>query len=325
MSQGWLEEREEESASAQQEKEGLSGLANFDAIEESDNDKETDQKEDLPGSMEAIAAYLRDVARSNLLTKKEEIALAKRVAKGDMNAREKMIECNLRLVISLAKRYVNSGLPLPDLIEEGNIGLIKAVEKFDHTKGFRFSTYASWWIRQAIQRAIMNDGKVVRLPVHVIEEINQYLASIEDLVQERGRTPEQFEVAQRMNIPEQKVHQIQQLLRQTYSLDAPLPDSQTNDTTLHDVIEDADQLSPAIAVEESDLKEKLLYWLRSLREAERRVILLRFGLTGDEAWTLNQIGQEFGLTRERIRQIELRALKSLRKMMGNKVRASDIL
>jgi len=280
--------------------------------------------ENTPQTMEVISSYLHDISRLSLLTKEAELALAKRIVKGDIDARQEMIESNLRLVVYLAKRYINKGLPLSDLIEEGNIGLMKAVERYDHTKGFRFSTYASWWIRQGIQRAIINLGTVIRRPAHIVEQINQYLSCLEDLVQERGRTPELFEIAEKMGIKEEKVIGYQQLLESPRSLDAVFGD-QDSDITLKDVVEDEVQITPEAAVEALDRKEGLRRWLRSLREIERRVILLRFGLVGDAELTLDQIGQEFGLTRERIRQIELSAMKSLRALVFDKKKKTEML
>jgi len=281
--------------------------------------------EGTPSTVEVISSYLRDISRLSLLTKEAELALAKRVAKGDLDARQEMIESNLRLVVYLAKRYINKGLPLPDLIEEGNLGLMKAVERYDHTKGFRFSTYASWWIRQGIQRAIINFGTVIRRPAHIVEQINQYLSCLEDLVQERGRTPELFEIAEKMGIQEEKVVGFQQLLESPRSLDETLGGHERSDITLKDIVEDAVQSTPEAVAEGIDRKEGLMRWLRSLREVEQRVILLRFGLAGGEALTLDQVGKEFGLTRERIRQIELSAMKSLRAFVFNKKKKAEML
>ncbi len=298
---------------------------NLDASDHPDLDPAADESSDRETSsqsMEAIAAYLKDISRSPLLTAEEEVALAKKIARGDMAARQKMIESNLRLVVNMAKRYLNKGLPFPDLIEEGNLGLIKAVEKFNHKKGFRFSTYASWWIRQSIQRALVNHSKVIRIPVHVVEQINHYLSALEDLVQERGRDPKRSEIARQMRLSEKRVIQIQQLLRKTYSLDDPLPES-TTDATLQDVIEDVGQISPVAALEEKYLKEKLVQWLQSLNETERQVILLRFGLEDEKPKTLEEIGSVLGLTRERIRQVELSAIRSLRVMVRKKKNKED--
>jgi len=292
-------------------------LLNSVDFNQNEEDEEPQEKETSTHEVEAIAAYLKDISHISLLTAQEEVDLAKRIAKDDQAARQKMIESNLRLVVSIAKRYLNKGLPLPDLIEEGNIGLMKAVEKFDFKKGFRFSTYATWWIRQAMQRAIINYGKVIRCPVHVVEGINQYLSCMEDLVQERGRDPDLFEIAQRMKISEKKAEEIQQLLRRTYSLDAPLPGNDDVDATLRDVIVDESQESPVAAAENAFQKEKLDRRLKTLEKAERQVINLRFGFGGGEPCTLEQIGKTMGFSRERIRQIESTALKSLREIIRN--------
>lgn len=284
------------------------------------NNSEEGQEREEPNPFheaEAVAAYLKDISHSNLLTAQEEIALAKKIAKGDNAARNRMIESNLRLVVSIAKRHANKGLPLDDLIEEGNIGLIKAVEKYDYKKGFRFSTYATWWIRQGIQRAIINYSKVIRYPVHVVEGINQYLSCMQDLLQERGRKPDTFEIAQRMKIPQKKVEEIQQLLRSTYSLDAPLPGNEDEDTTLQDVLEDPTQASPPAIAEQAFQKQAIDRRLQNLQKSERQVITLRFGFGGGEPCTLEEIGKEMGFSRERIRQIEMAALKALRGVIRN--------
>ncbi len=285
--------------------------------EESQQDHPEEQQEEQTASHEAdtISAYLKDISRLTLLTAQEEVDLAKKIAKGDESARQSMIEGNLRLVVSIAKRHANRGLPLPDLIEEGNLGLIKAVEKYDHTRGFRFSTYATWWIRQAVQRAVINYGKVIRHPVHVVEEINQYISCMEDLVQERGRHPDNSEIAQGMKISETRVWEIQQLLRQTYSLDAPLPGGEDGDATLQDVIEDKQQVSPVAAGEYVSEQKDIDRRMNTLAHTERQVITLRFGFGGEEPCTLEQIGKEMGFSRERIRQIEATAIKSLRVIM----------
>jgi len=265
---------------------------------------------------DAVKTYLRDIRRSTLLTFKDEVMLAKKIAKGDEAARQRMIESNLRLVVSIGKRYMNRGLPFSDIIEEGNIGLIKAVEKYDHKKGFRFSTYASWWIRQSIERAIINQGKLIRLPVHVVERVNHYLAHLEDLVQELGREPAIGEISKKMKLQEEEVDRIQQLLRKTYSLDSPI--SANKETSLRDVIEDTSQISPMNKAEGVRRREDILEWMTVLKDNERQVIILRFGLEGDEPHTLEEIGKLFGLTRERVRQIESAALRKLRVVIAEK-------
>lgn len=265
---------------------------------------------------DAVKTYLRDIRRSTLLTFKEEIMLAKKIAKGDEPSRQRMIESNLRLVVSIGKRYMNRGLPFSDIIEEGNIGLIKAVEKYNHRKGFRFSTYASWWIRQSIERAIINQGKLIRLPVHVVERVNHYLSHLEDLVQELGREPEIGEISKKMKLPEDEIDHIQQLLRKTYSLDSPI--SSNKETSLRDILEDTSQVSPVNKAEGVRRREDILRWMQTLKDNERQVIILRFGLEGDEPHTLEEIGKIFGLTRERVRQIESTALRKLRSLITEK-------
>jgi RNA polymerase nonessential primary-like sigma factor len=265
---------------------------------------------DEPEGLDAVRRYLKEIRKAALLTFEQEQELGKRVQEGDMKAREQMIEANLRLVISIGKRYMNRGLPFSDIVEEGNIGLIKAVEKFNYARGFRFSTYASWWIRQFIERAIINQGKLIRLPVHVVERLNRYLSEVEQLVHEFGREPRPDEVAQKMKVPESDVVDLKQLIRTTYSLDSPISDR--TDTFLRDVIKDPNGDSPATTAEGVRRREDIMKWVGELQEKERTVILLRFGLDGGEAQTLEEIGRSLSLTRERVRQIEHAALGKLR-------------
>jgi len=236
--------------------------------------------------------------------------LGKRVQAGDEQARQIMIESNLRLVISIGKRYINRGFPFSDIVEEGNLGLIKAVEKFNYKRGFRFSTYASWWIRQYIERAIINQGKLVRLPVHVVERLNRYLGKVEQLVQELGREPLALEVAKKMKTDEEEILDLKQLVRTTCSLDSPINDRM--DTFLRDVIEDPMCVSPDETADGVRRRTELMSWVKELPEKEQTVIVSRFGLDGDESKTLEEIGREMGLTRERVRQIETTALVRLR-------------
>jgi RNA polymerase primary sigma factor/RNA polymerase nonessential primary-like sigma factor len=269
-------------------------------------EKESNRSEGL----DTLKSYLREVRRSTLLTFKQEQQLGKRVMAGDEQARQQMIESNLRLVISIGKRYMNRGFPFSDIVEEGNLGLIKAVEKFNYKRGFRFSTYASWWIRQYIERAIINQGKLVRLPVHVVERLNRYLGRVEQLVQELGREPMALEVAAKMKTTEEEVLDLRQLVRTTCSLDSPLNDR--TDTFLRDVIEDPMCPSPDVAADGVRRRKELMAWVKELPEKEQTVIVSRFGLDGDEAKTLEEIGRDLGLTRERVRQIETQALVRLR-------------
>lgn len=274
--------------------------------------------------LDTIKSYLREVRKSTLLNFKQEQALGKRVMAGDEAARQEMIEANLRLVISIGKRYMNRGFPFADIVEEGNLGLIKAVEKFNYKRGFRFSTYASWWIRQFIERAIINQGKLVRLPVHVVERLNRYLGKVEQLVHELGREPRADEVAAKLKTSVAEVDDLKQLVRTTCSLDSPISDRQ--DTFLRDVIEDPLCLTPAETTEGVMRRAELMAWVKDLPEKERIVILARFGLDGAESRTLEEIGQEMGLTRERVRQIETAALARLRGIIERKtMKRADLL
>ena len=274
--------------------------------------------------LDTLKSYLREIRHSTLLTFKQEQQLGKRVMAGDEQARQQMIESNLRLVISIGKRYIHRGFPFSDIVEEGNIGLIKAVEKFNYKRGFRFSTYASWWIRQYIERAIINQGKLVRLPVHVVERLNKYLNKVEALVQELGREPTAAEVAVKMKTTEEEVLDLKQVVRTTCSLDSPINDRA--DTFLRDIIEDPMCPSPADTAEGVLRREEMMAWVKELPEKEQTVIVSRFGLDGSEAKTLEEIGSEMGLTRERVRQIEMAALGRLRHTIERKtLTRSDLL
>jgi RNA polymerase sigma factor (sigma-70 family) len=274
--------------------------------------------------LDTLKSYLREIRKSTLLTFKQEQQLGKRVMAGDEQARQQMIESNLRLVISIGKRYIHRGFPFSDIVEEGNLGLIKAVEKFNYKRGFRFSTYASWWIRQYIERAIINQGKLVRLPVHVVERLNRYLNRVEGLVQELGREPTSEEVAKKMKTTEEEVIDLKQIVRTTCSLDSPINDRA--DTFLRDVIEDPMCASPADTAEGVMRRAEMMAWVKELPEKEQTVIVSRFGLDGSEARTLEEIGREMGLTRERVRQIEMTALGRLRNTIERKtLTQSDLL
>lgn len=262
------------------------------------------------GSVDTIKVYLREISAISLLSAEEEVKLAKKVWKKDPVARQQMIEANLRLVVSIAKRYLNRGLPFLDLIEEGNIGLIKAVERFQYKKGFKFSTYASWWIRQAIERALVNQTRTIRLPIHVDEKINRFIRALREQVQKRGREPTMDEMAEVMDTSVEKIKEVMQVVRSTQSLDMPIGEKQEN--SLKDVIEDTSILSPADIVAGIKRHEMISDWLDKLTENEKNVVILRFGLEDGEPKTLEKIGEEFGVTRERIRQIESSALKKLR-------------
>ncbi|MBI3804364.1 MAG: sigma-70 family RNA polymerase sigma factor [Nitrospirae bacterium] len=315
MNEEWVEEEKENADDEAEEAESdLPGAEGTPSYEEEEEDR-------YAPPADAVKTYLRDIRRSTLLTFKDEVMLAKKIGKGDEAARQRMIESNLRLVVSIGKRYMNRGLPFSDIIEEGNIGLIKAVEKYNYRKGFRFSTYASWWIRQSIERAIINQSKLIRLPVHVVERVNHYLSHVEDLVQELGREPGQEEISKKMRIHPEDVDHLQQLLRKTYSLDSPI--AANKETALRDVIEDTSQISPINKAEGVRRREDILSWMTNLKENERQVLVLRFGLEGDEPHTLEEIGKVFGLTRERVRQIESSALRKLRTIIAEKTIGPD--
>jgi RNA polymerase sigma factor (sigma-70 family) len=277
-----------------------------------------------PATTDVVRSYLRDIRRSQLLTFEQEQDLGRRISEGDDDARRQMIESNLRLVVSIGKRYVNRGLPFSDIIEEGNLGLMRAVEKFDYTKGFKLSTYASWWIRQSIERAIINQSKVIRLPVHVVERVNQYFKAVEQLLQALGEEPNVEQIAVALKKTPQEVQDIQGLLQSTYSLDSPVGDQE--DTALGDLIEDTRMAAPSSSAEGIIQRERIVGWLGVLKDKERKVIVYRFGLEGEEPKTLEQIGNIFGLTRERVRQIEAAALAKLRALVAEQtLTASEFL
>ena len=260
---------------------------------------------------DAIRLYLREIRETPLLTADEEKDLANRYAAGDRAARDRIIEANLRLVVSIAKRYGNHALPLIDLIEEGNLGLIKAVERFRPEKGFRFSTYASWWIRQAIERALVNQGRTVRLPVHVAGELSRMLRVSRDLEQELDREPTTREIATTLDKPVSYVQHLQELNTRSCSLEKPL--GADGDYQLLDTLADTSDDTPFNRLDSQDVSGQVASWIGSLSEHEREILRLRFGLDDEEPQTLEAIGRRFGVTRERIRQIESRSLAKLRK------------
>lgn len=257
-----------------------------------------------------VRMYLKEIGNVPLLTTEEEVALAQRVESGDEEAKKKLIEANLRLVVSIAKKYVGRGMPFLDLIQEGNMGLMKAVDKFDYAKGFKFSTYATWWIRQAITRGIADTGRTIRVPVHMVETINKTLRMTRTLLQELGREPTPEEVADRLGVPVARVREVLKISRDPVSLDTPI--GEEDDSHLGDFIEDDSALSPADSAAFSMLREELSTALESLTDRERQVVQLRFGLIDGRARTLEEVGKEFNVTRERIRQIEAKALRKLR-------------
>lgn len=306
------EEEEQAILAGGQEDEGEE--VDFEAPKAKTTEEEPEHKEPdssrFSKSLDTIKIYLREISAIPLLTSEEEVKLAKKVWKKDPVARQKMIEANLRLVVSIAKRYLNRGLPFLDLIEEGNIGLIKAVERFQYQKGFKFSTYASWWIRQAIERSLVNQTRTIRLPIHVDEKINRFIRALRDQIQAKGREPSMDEMASVMDTSVDKIKEVMQVVRSTQSLDMPIGEKQEN--SLKDLIEDTSILSPSDIVEGIKRHEMIASWLEKLTENEKNVVILRFGLEDGEPKTLEKIGEEFGVTRERIRQIESSALKKLR-------------
>ncbi|MGH7234104.1 MAG: RNA polymerase sigma factor RpoD [Candidatus Saccharimonadales bacterium] len=261
---------------------------------------------------DSVRLYLREIGKIPLLTAEEELALAKQVVSGDKLAKDKMAEANMRLVVSIAKRYVGRGLDLLDLIQEGNTGLLRAVEKFDPDKGFKFSTYATWWIRQAITRAIADQARTIRIPVHMVETINKLLRTQRRLTQELNREPTNDEIAQAMEIDVDKVEHIMKIKQDISSLDASIRDDE-EDSVLADFIEDEDTISPEESATSQLLKEQVKDMLGALTEREQKILKLRFGLEDGRSHTLEEVGQEFSVTRERIRQIEAKALAKLRK------------
>jgi RNA polymerase primary sigma factor len=257
-----------------------------------------------------VRMYLKEIGKVPLLTAEEEVSLAKRIERRDMDAKRKLIEANLRLVVSIAKRYVGRGMLFLDLIQEGNLGLIRAVEKFDYRKGYKFSTYATWWIRQAITRAIADQARTIRIPVHMVETINKLIRVQRQLLQDIGREPTPEEIAQEMGTTPQKVREILKISQEPVSLETPIGEEE--DSQLGDFIEDEDATMPVEAVSEIMQKEELNNVLGTLTHRERKVIELRFGLKGEHPRTLEEVGQKFGVTRERIRQIEAKTLAKLK-------------
>jgi RNA polymerase primary sigma factor len=257
-----------------------------------------------------VRMYLKEIGKVPLLNSDDEIELARRMNHGDLEAKKRLAEANLRLVVSIAKRYVGRGMMFLDLIQEGNLGLIKAVEKFDYTKGFKFSTYATWWIRQAITRAIADQARTIRIPVHMVETINKLIRVQRQLLQDLGREPAPEEVAEEMGIPVERVREIQKISQEPVSLETPIGEEE--DSHLGDFIQDDNVPVPAEAAAFTLLKEQLVEVLGTLTEREQKVLRLRFGLDDGRARTLEEVGKEFNVTRERIRQIEAKALRKLR-------------
>ena len=277
----------------------------------------TDEISEAMSVNDPVRMYLKEIGKIPLLTQEEEHALAKRMADGDEAARQKMVEANLRLVVSIAKRYVGRGLPLLDLVQEGNLGLIKAVGKFDYTKGYKFSTYATWWIRQAISRAIADHARTIRIPVHMVETMNRVSRASHELVQELGRDPTPQEIAKRLHVPVEKVVEIMRVAQEPISLETPV--GEEDDSHLGDFIQDEEAFEPADAASYALLREQLADVLKTLTPREEKVLRLRYGLTDGKLHTLEEVGEEFNVTRERIRQIEAKALRKLRHPSRSKV------
>ena len=273
--------------------------------------------------LDATRLYLGEIGFSPLLTAEEEVYYARLALKGVEAARKRMIESNLRLVVKIARRYLHRGLPLLDLIEEGNLGLIRAVEKFDPERGFRFSTYATWWIRQTIERAIMNQTRTIRLPIHVVKEINVYLRAARHLTQSLDHEPSPEEIAEMLDRPIEDVKHMLGLNERVTSVDVPV--GRDADKSLLDSIPDDNNLDPVELLQDDDMKAKIELWLDELTDKQREVVERRFGLNGHDVTTLEEVGQQIGVTRERVRQIQIEALKRLRKIMESQGFSSDTI
>ena len=295
----------------------------IDIFESTSKDDEDDVDTDLTRELEELSSldgsgvsdpvrmYLKEIGRIPLLTREEEIRLAQQVEKGSAAAKQKLIDSNLRLVVSIAKKYIGRGMTFLDLIQEGNKGLIRAVEKFDWTKGFKFSTYATWWIRQAITRSIADQARTISIPVHMVETINKLMRTSRRLMQELGREPTPEEIGEIMEMEADKVREILKVAQNTTSLESPVGDSD-DDSTLGDFIEDEKQKSPYEVTTEQMLKENVEEVLSALSDREAKVLKMRFGLNDNKMMTLEEVGRKFGVTRERIRQIEAKALRKLK-------------
>ncbi|WP_205729250.1 RNA polymerase sigma factor RpoS [Ferrimonas aestuarii] len=291
----------------------------------SKQDESVDQlvQDDLQKNLDATQLYLSEIGFSPLLTAEEEVYYARRAQKDCAKSRNRMIESNLRLVVKIARRYNNRGLQLLDLIEEGNLGLIRAVEKFDPERGFRFSTYATWWIRQTIERAIMNQTRTIRLPIHVVKELNVYLRTARELAHSLDHEPTADEIAAKLDKPVEDVSKMLKLNEKISSVDTPIGGD--SDKALLDIIADDDGASPEVQVQEDDIQDSVVKWLDELNSKQREVLARRFGLLGYEPSTLEDVGREIGLTRERVRQIQVEALRRLKDLLGSQGLNSEAL
>ncbi len=276
-------------------------------------EKEHLTQEEFNKTLDATQLYLGEIGFSPLLTAEEEVYFARKALKGCEASRKRMIESNLRLVVKIARRYNNRGLALLDLIEEGNLGLIRAVEKFDPERGFRFSTYATWWIRQTIERAIMNQTRTIRLPIHVVKELNVYLRTSRELAQKLDHEPTAEEIAEKLDKPVAEVSKMLRLNEKITSVDTPIGGD--SEKALLDIIADEKGSGPETELQDNDIKKNIVHWLEELNPKQREVLARRFGLLGYEASTLEDVGKEIGLTRERVRQIQVEALKRLRDVL----------
>ena len=280
-----------------------------------DSELEQQVQEDLQKNLDATQLYLSEIGFSPLLSAEEEVYFSRKALKGCEKSRNRMIESNLRLVVKIARRYNNRGLARLDLIEEGNLGLIRAVEKFDPERGFRFSTYATWWIRQTIERAIMNQTRTIRLPIHVVKELNVYLRTARELAHKLDHEPTAEEIAQKLDVPSADVSRMLKLNEKITSVDTPLGGD--SDKALLDVLADDDSVGPDYQVQDEDISNSVVKWLNELNTKQREVLARRFGLLGYEPSTLEDVGAEIGLTRERVRQIQVEALKRLRDLLAS--------
>jgi RNA polymerase primary sigma factor len=303
-----IEEVEEGEVELLDEEEGVD-----EEDEEEDDDKVVAVVRDDDHSDDAIRLYLREIQKTSLLTAEQERALARRIELGESAARNLMIESNLRLVVKIAKRYMNRGLPFLDLIEEGNLGLIKAVERFKLSKECRFSTYATWWIRQSIERALVNQSRTIRLPVHVSDDINKLVKVTRELVHKFNEEPDAKSVADAMGVETAYVSRLMVLVKKTFSIEHPM--GENSDYSLIDTIEDTTSTDPAALIEDLDRYAHISRWFHLLNDNEQEILTLRFGLNDQEPQTLDTIGRKFGVTRERIRQIESKSLEKLRRSM----------
>ncbi|MFN1650904.1 RNA polymerase sigma factor RpoS [Vibrio rotiferianus] len=292
------------------------GRINNGLVKSPSKKEKSSQREEFDASnksLDATQLYLGEIGFSPLLTAEEEVLYARRALRGDEAARKRMIESNLRLVVKISRRYSNRGLALLDLIEEGNLGLIRAVEKFDPERGFRFSTYATWWIRQTIERALMNQTRTIRLPIHVVKELNIYLRTARELSQKLDHEPTAEEIAAQLDIPVEDVSKMLRLNERISSVDTPIGGD--GEKALLDIIPDANNSDPEVSTQDDDIKSSLIHWLEELNPKQKEVLARRFGLLGYEPSTLEEVGREIGLTRERVRQIQVEGLRRLREIL----------